>query len=527
MRACPVVAPGESIVTVSQGAMDSPKSWKKAIRPATPLPFPSAVVIDRAYCPPGCRECEKACPAQAVELEQSSSVITFRVGAFILATGWDPYPLSKVEEYGYGIYPNIISNLEMERLLENPPKLKDVGFIQCAGSRDERHLGYCSSVCCSATLKQVMYMKEKAPDARCYIFYQDIRTPGFDEELYQQVKSLADVVFIRGNPSTVKPDGDTGKLRIRAEDTLSGKEVKLSFDLLVLAGGMTPSAGSQDIARLLNLPQNNFGFFESHLQCHPEESQRTGIYAGGSCRGPMNVSQSIESGHRAAMEALAFLNETVLIEATYPVVDLTKCDKCKRCMEDCPVSAFFFDVNGFPVPDLTKCRQCGNCMGTCPLAVISLRHFTIRQTAAKIQSIKSSFMGKEEPVILAFLCQNDAYYAARSAADSGLPIPLNVFFVKVPCAGSVSSALVADALAVGIDGILIAGCKDGQCHYVKGNQLVMTRSDDLSGKLQKMMIEPGRVRFENIEIRDSGRYLELMNSFIRDLRAMGPNPFKD
>ncbi len=509
--------------------MDFLKSQRKAIHPATPMAFPSAFVINREYCPPECRECVKVCPAQAVELEQSPSEVVFRAGMVIVTAGWDPYPLIKVEEYGYGIYPNVISNLDMERLLATEGEwgdLKEIGFIQCAGSRDERYLNYCSSVCCSVTLKQVRYLKEKMPDARCYIFYQDIRTPGFDEELYQQVKSMDNVIFIRGNPSTVKPEGDTGKLSIRAEDTLSGKEVRLSLDLLVLAGGMTPSDGSVEVAQLLNLPRNNFGFFESHLQCHPEESQRTGIYVGGACRGPMNVAQSIESSHRAAMEGLAFLNGTVLIDPTYPVVDVTKCDKCKRCMEECPFSSFYFDDSGFPAPDLARCRQCGNCMGLCPITAISLRHFTIKQTAAQIQAINASFMGKDEPVILAFLCKNDAYHAARTSMDYGLPIPPNIFVIKVPCAGSVNNALVADALAFGMDGILIAGCKDGQCHFVRGNQLVQTRSGDLSDKLKKMMIEPERVRFESLEIRDSKRYVDLVNSYIEDLKAMGPNPFK-
>ncbi len=435
MRACPIVVPGQSIAAsppmapVLKGAMDTPKSGGKAIHPATPMAFPSAFVIERQYCPPECRECVKACPMQAVELGQSPSELVFRVGAGIVTTGWKPYPLSNVEEYGYGVYPNVISNLDMERLLEEPPGLREIGFIQCAGSRDERHLKYCSSVCCSIALKQVRYLKEKVPEARCYVFYQDIRTPGFDEELYQYVKSLSGVVFIRGLPSTVKPE-DEGRLRVRAEDTLSGKEVSLSLDLLVLAGGMAPSEDSQGIAQLLKLPRNDSGFFESHLQCHPEESQRTGIYVGGTARGPMNVSQSIESSHRAATEALAFL------------------------------------------------------------------------------------------------CKNDAYHAARTAADSHLPIPPNLFFIKVPCVGSVNNALVADALSFGIDGILIAGCKDGQCHYVRGNQLVKTRSGDLADKLKKMMIEPERVRFEHLEIRDSGRYVELVTSYIRDLKAMGPNPFK-
>ncbi len=522
-EACPVAIPDNSKSRLPQ---NQHHSSKKAIHPPAPMAFPSAFMIERQYCPPQCRECVKACPTNSVELEQIPLEMTLRAGAIIATTGWDPYPLSKVEEYGYGLYPNVISNLEAERLLENPPELKEVGFIQCAGSRDERHLNYCSSVCCSVSLKQALYLKEKLPDSRFYIFYQDIRTPGFDEELYQRVKSLDNVIFVRGLPSTVKPDGENGRLRIRAEDTLSGKEVNLSLDLLVLAGGMSPSEGSGEIAERLNLPRNNFGFFESHLQCHPEESQRAGIYVGGACRGPMNVAQSIESSHRSVVEALQFLDGTFLIEPTHPLVDKTKCDKCKRCMEDCPFSAYYFDSDGFPTPDLAKCRQCGNCMGTCPLTAISLRHFTIKQTAAQIQAIKVSSLPKEEPVILAFLCKNDAYHAAREAADSGAVMPANVFFIKVPCAGSVNNALLADALSFGIDGILIAGCRDGQCHYVRGNQLVKTRSGDLSDKLKKMMMEPERVRFESMEIRDSKKYAELINSYIRDLKTMGPNPFR-
>lgn len=315
-------------------------------------------------------------------------------------------------------------------------------------------------------------------------------------------------------------------MKVRAEDTLSGKDITLGLDLLVLAGGMVPSQGAEEVAKTLTLPRNPYGFFESHLQCHPEESQRTGIYVGGCCREPMNVSQSIDSAHRAAMEGLRFLSGTVLVSPTYPVLDKTKCDKCKRCMEECPFAAFQFDREGFPEPDLTKCRQCGNCVGICPLAAVSLRHLTIRKAAAQVQEAAVSFLPEGEPQVLAFLCQNDAYHAAKAAVEDGLPVPPNVIFIKVPCAGYVNNALVADALAFGVDGVLIGGCQDGQCHYVIGNQLVRKRSDDLSDKLQKMMIERDRVRFANLEIRDSTRYVEITRSFVEDLKAMGPNPFK-
>lgn len=528
---CPVTLPGNEEPPAAfkghrRAVVNVRSSQRKAIHPAEPIAYPVAFAIDRPLCPAGCRACEKACPTQAVELEQSPSEMTLNAGAVVVTTGWDPYPLSGVEEYGYGIYPNVVTNMEMESIIEEAGELKTVGFIQCAGSRDERHLTYCSSVCCSVTLKQVLRIKEKWPQARCYIFYQDIRATGFDEELYQRVKSLDRVIFVRGNPATVKP-GEEGGLRLRAEDTLTGSELALNIDLLVLAGGMVPSEGSFETAKLLKLPQNRHGFFESHAPCHPEESQRTGIRVGGACWGPMNIARSVESSHRAAMDIMPFLDETILVAPTIPVLNLAKCDKCKRCMEECPFASFHFDAEGFPALDPAKCRQCGSCMGACPLAAISMRHFTIQQIAAQIKALKPSFAGPDEPAILAFLCQNDAYPAARLAAEENLPIPPNVIFMKVPCAGAVNNALVSDALSLGIDGILIVGCRDGQCHYVRGNQLVETRSGDLTEKLQKMYIEPGRVRFAQLEIRDSLGYAALVRTYLAELKKMGPNPFRN
>ncbi|MEW6669280.1 MAG: hydrogenase iron-sulfur subunit [Thermodesulfobacteriota bacterium] len=511
---------------------------RKAIHPAEPLAFPTAFAVDREHCPPGCRECEKACPGKAVELDQSGTEEVLRVGAVLVATGWAPYPLSGVEEYGYGRLPNVVSNLEMERLLsmaDQAPEaepglslrgLKDIGFIQCAGSRDERHLPYCSSVCCSAALKQILDLKEKAPAANCHVFYMHIRTPGFEEELYRKARELGNVDFVKDRPARIDVNAHTGRLDITVLDPALDKKLGIELDLLVLAGGMCPSGESPVLAELLRMPRNAHGFFESHHQCFPEESQRTGIYVGGCAREPMNVAQSIESSHLAAMKALSFLQGNVTIEPTYPVLDKTKCDQCKRCMEDCPYGAFVFDEKGFPSHQLSRCRQCGNCMGVCPLAAISIRNNSIKQAAAAIQKLESSFMGPKEPLILAFLCENDAYKAARSAVDRGLAVPPNAVMIKVPCAGAVNNALVADALSIGVDGVVIAGCKDGQCHYVRGNQLVQKRSGDLREKLKSMRIEPERVRFENLEIRDSWKYVQILNAYIEELKKMGPNPFK-
>lgn len=502
----------------------------KAIHPSKPFPFPNCFIIEREYCPEQCYECLTVCPTNAINLKEEVSEMILEVGSILLTTGWDLYNISSVEEFGYNVYPNVISNLDMENFLRLDDqilkKTKSIGFIQCAGSRDKRHLNYCSSVCCGVTIKQIIYLKEKNPEANCYVFYQDIRTPGFSEDLYEYVKNLDNVIFIRGFPSTIKPEKNSDKLNIKVEDTLSGKEINLSLDLLVLAGGMTPSEGGKEIAETLGMPTNNYGFFESHIQCYPEETQRTGIYVGGCCREPMSISQSIESAHLAAMKALSFINTPIVINPTYPVIDKTKCDVCKRCMQECPFAAYYFDEHEFPSVDLLKCRQCGICMGACPVQAISVQHFTIQQLVDQIKAIDPLYLGKNEPVILALLCKNDAFLAAKWAIKSGFNLP-NVFYIKVPCAGSVNNAVIAEALASGIDGVLVGGCVENQCHYIRGSQLAKTRANDLIDKLKKMMIEPERVQFVNLEIRDMRKFIEVLNQFVDELKKIGPNPFKN
>ncbi len=512
---------------------------RKAIHPSLPYAFPESYVVERHACPEGCAECEGICPTKAIELNQVSREQNLKAGAVVATTGWDPYPLSRMSTYfGYGVYQNVIGNLEMEQLLSRlsrgldnlsaPPlaKLKTVGFVQCVGSRNNLHLSYCSSVCCSATIKQIQQLKSMQPDVTCVVYYQDMRCNGFEEDMYQAAMASEDILFVRGFPKITGSESDSSQVTAIAEDTFSGKPIKKDLDLLVLAGGMQLSQAGSEFAEVSGLPLNDSNFLTGHYQCYPEESQRTGILSGGCARGPMNVSQSIDSANRAALKALNFLDGSISIKPTFPIVDKTKCDECKRCVEECPFACYHYDEKGFPEPDLGKCRQCGNCMGTCPVAAISLNNFTIKQLAAQIGVLENSFLDYEDPVILAFLCENDAYLAARAAVDSGLPLPLNVIYVKVPCAGAVNNAVVADALALGIDGILIAGCSDGQCHYVNGNRLVQKRSGDLREKLTTMMIEPERVRSESVEIQDSARLVRILEAYIKDLKELGPNPFK-
>lgn len=511
---------------------------RKAIHPALPMAQPVCYVIDRSHCPPDCRECEKICPNQAIELEQEEKVETVDVGAVLATTGWDPYPMARLAEYGYGVRPGVIDNLEMERILSlNDPhmvrvgdravsELKSVGFIQCAGSRDERHLPYCSSVCCSATMKQILELKRVNPDVDCYVYYMHIRTPGFDESMYRQARE-AGATFIRERPAKAEYDEASGKLVIESLDEVLGREVRTELDMLVLAGGMCPSQGGVELGRLLKLPVNAEGYFEAHKQCYPTESQRTGVFVGGCAREPMNVAQSIESSGKAALEALAFLGRSLAIEPTYPTFNDKKCDQCGRCVEECPFAVLTYNEKGIPVPDLAKCRQCGNCMGICPKTAVNLKHRTIKQYASQVEILgeNMSFLPKKEPIVLAFLCENDAWLAAREAQAQGL-VPPNVVAMKVPCAGAVNNALIADALSLGVDGVFIGACPDGTCHYVKGNELIRKRSDDLMDKLKNMSMDRERVIFANLGPRDVDGYVQALERGIAFLREKGPNPFK-
>ncbi|MBI5521572.1 MAG: hydrogenase iron-sulfur subunit [Desulfarculus sp.] len=505
----------------------------KAIGPGGPLAFPPAWRVRRELCPPGCRACAEACPSRALCLEQGEEHFTIEAGALILATGWDPYPLSRLERWAYQQSPRVVGNLELERLLSPAGAAalagmepRTVAFIQCAGSRDQAHLPYCSGVCCSASLKQARRLKELYPDLLCYVFYQDIRTLGFEEDLYRQVAALPGVVLVRGLPAQAQLLED-GRLGIRAEDAFSGVELKLRLDLLVLAGGMTPSAGSVELAARLGLPPGPHGFYWSHPQCRPADSGRNGIFAAGCGREPMNVTRSLESAALAACHALPLMSGQVRLAPHLPRLDKGKCDQCKRCLEECPAGAWSLDERGFPLLAPTRCRQCGVCMGACPLAAISLPGSTIRQMAAAIEVLgdDAAFAG-QAPLVLALLCQNDAWLAARQAARAGLALPPGLVMLPLTCAGALNNALVADALSLGVDGVLIGGCPGQQCHYRTGGELASRRARDLGGKLTQMRLEPQRVRFEPLEVGQAEDFARLAAGFAQELKALGPNPFR-
>jgi heterodisulfide reductase subunit A len=312
--------------------------WKKipsefnagvAMRRAAYIPFPQAVplkaVIDEETClyltRGKCgRKCEEACERGAIDFEMEEESVDLNVGAIIVATGFDPFDPRLKPEFAYGLYDNVITGLEFERLssasgptqgkiIINDKEPKDVVFIHCVGSRD-KNLGneYCSRVCCMYTAKQAHLVREKMPEANITVFYMDVRAfgKGF-EEFYDRVR-MEGARYRRGNPSEIYKRGD--KLIVRAEDTLLSEPLEVEVDLVVLAVGVTPRADAQELADLLGISLSPDGFFqELHLKLHPVETGIEGIYLAGCCQGPKDVPDTVAQGKAAASSAIVVLSK--------------------------------------------------------------------------------------------------------------------------------------------------------------------------------------------------------------------------
>ncbi len=217
------------------------------------MAYPALYAIDRAVCPDGCRACADACTYGAIALDAQPETRTYSVSAVVAATGWKPYDATRLQPLGFGKFRNVVTNVLLERMAASDgpsagrilrpsdgSEPRTVAFVQCAGSRDENHLPYCSAVCCAASIKQAAYIRALYPETAITIFYIDIRTPGRLEEFYGRVSRDANLHLVRGKVALVEENAATGDLLVTAEDTLAGRKSTLHFELVVLATGMVP-----------------------------------------------------------------------------------------------------------------------------------------------------------------------------------------------------------------------------------------------------------------------------------------------
>lgn len=467
---------------------------------------------------------------------------TLKVGAVVAAMGWEGYDANKLGHLGYGKSEKVITIAEFERKVKENPHLslpKNILFIQCAGSRDNKHLPYCSSYCCSTSLKQTKYIRELSPESSVYVIYKDIRTPGLGEEFYKEVQKDDRVFFTKGEIDEVLIEDE--QLRVNVSKTLLGEDISLQPDLIILATGMKP-AGTEDLNlkyRLgKGLPELKYNFSDSHFICFPYETRRTGIYAAGSVRAPMDIGACKEDAMGAMFKAIQCIEASKRGEAvhprsgdkSYPDLFMDRCTDCKRCTEECPFGAYDETEKGTPLPNINRCRRCGICMGSCPERVINFSNFSINSVSAMIKAVEIPDEFEEKPRILVFVCENDAYPAVDMAGSKRLKYSPYVRIIPVRCLGSINKVWISDALSCGYDGILQIGCKPGddyQCHFIHGSELTETRGENIQETLSSMMLEPERIKTEFVEITDYHRIPEIINAYVETIEEIGPNPFKD
>lgn len=278
------------------------------------MAYPPLYAIDRAACTSGCHACQEACTYGAIDLNAQPAVKKLNVCAIVAATGWKPYDASKLDNLGFGRFPNVVTNVLLERMAATdgptgghvlrPSDSKEprtVAFVQCAGSRDENHLPYCSAVCCTASIKHAAYIRALYPETEVTIFYIDIRTPGRLEEFYANVSRDAHLRLIKGKVARVEESPATHDLLVTAEDTLAGRKSTQHFELVVLAAGMVPETDGLPVA----LERDEFGFLKV-------SNGTSGIYAAGCVRRPEEVYSTVQDATGAALKALACANRSVI-----------------------------------------------------------------------------------------------------------------------------------------------------------------------------------------------------------------------
>jgi quinone-modifying oxidoreductase subunit QmoB len=475
-----------------------------------------------------------------VELEGKNAE-KLKVGSIVTASGWKPYLSEKKNFYGLGKVQGVITSVELESQVKDDSlkALNSVLFVQCAGSRDENHLSYCSSVCCAVSLKQAKYIRDKNPDTIVYIVYKDIRTIGFQEDFYKEMQDDPNIIFIKGSVNSVEQAN--GSIKVEISDQLVGEELSAQVEQVVLATGMVPNETTDlKLGYRLGegLPELKYEFSDSHFICFPYESRRTGIFAAGAIRSPMDIPSAMEDGSGAMMKAIQMIESTKRGDSvhpragdqSYPELYMDRCTDCKRCTEECPFGTYDETESGTPVVNPNRCRRCGICLGACPERVISFADFSVTLVSEKIKAIEVPDEFEEKPRVLVFVCENDAMPALEMATRNKLKINPFVRVIPVRCLGSINRVWVSDALSKGYDGVLQIGCKPGddyQCHFIHGSELTEQRSEIYEETLSSMMLEPERIRTEFVEITDYQKIISDIDEYMEEIDLIGPNPFKD
>jgi heterodisulfide reductase subunit A len=512
---CPIIVPNEFDVGL-------------APRHAVYLPFPQAVpstyLIDRDLCLTSdtlaCAKCFEACDKRAIDFDMEPETVELDAGTIIVATGAGVFNPSSILRYGYGKFPNVITSLEFERLINaggpsgghliRPSDLqipKAVAFIQCVGSRsDEEGHVYCSNVCCMNTIKDTLLIKEHWPDTKIHVFYVDIRAfgKGF-EDLYKRAKREG-VMFIRGLPAEIVEDKNTNNLVLIGENTLRKELYEVNVGMVILSVGIEPRQDSDIIQRLFTLSRTSDGFFmEAHPKLRPVDAPTGGVFLAGCSESPKDIKDSVTQASAAAARASILMAQgKVTVEALTPIVNLETCKVCGLCARVCPYNAITVDKELKKIEVIeAACAGCGTCGAECPFGAITMSHFTDDQVYAQVDAATEENADKK---IVAFCCNWCSYAGADFAGVSRMQYPTNVRIIRTMCSGRVSPKFVERAFQRGAAAVLVAGCHLGDCHYINANYQTKKRVEKLWKKMERLGLNKDRLQLAWISAAEGEKF---------------------
>ncbi|MHA1730013.1 MAG: hydrogenase iron-sulfur subunit [Promethearchaeota archaeon] len=498
--------------------------WRKAIYIPYPQAVPACYIIDEKAClglsPLACGKCFNECEKEAINYEDSEKVYTYKVGAILVSVGFEIFDASKIPEYGWDRYPNVITTFEFERLInaagptngelvrpDNLKKPKRVAFVNCVGSRDERFNPYCSNFCCMESIKDSLLIKEHWPDVEIIIFFMDIRAVGKNFENLHRHSREQGVIYIRGRPGQIIENPETKNIIVNVENIDSGAILSEEFDIVVLSVGAVGS--SSTIPFPIAKDQNGF-YIEAHPKLRPVDTPTDGIFIAGGAESPKDIRETVTQASAAAGRISKLLSKGEFsVEPLFAYVDPEKCTSCGICETRCPYNAITVDKEKKTPAHVISvlCKGCGTCAADCPENAINMTNFT---DAMILRQIDIALRDNPENKVLIFACNWCSYAGADLAGTSRTQYPSNSRIIRVMCSGRVDVDFIKHCFNLGAGAVMLTGCHPQDCHYSSGNDFALKRERKIRNWMKKEGIDKERFIIEWMSAAEGKKFADVV-----------------
>jgi heterodisulfide reductase subunit A len=514
VEVCPVDVPSRT---------DQNLTWNKAISIPFPQAVPSSFYIDTDACLGmdliRCGKCIDKCEQEAIVPSDKDRIVEFDVGVIILATGFSPADPTNIPRLGWGRYPNVITSLEFERLINaagpteghlvkpsDLTKPKSIAIAQCVGSRSLSTRTGCSNYCCAESVKCALLVKEHYPDTEVTIYYQDLRMHGkYFEDQYLKAREEG-VKFVRGRVGEIQQYPDTKNLRVSVEDTTHNQLIMKDYDMVILSMGAEGTAG--DFPLPISCTADSF-YIESHPKLRPVDTSSAGVFICGGAESPKDIRDSVIQASAAAGRAAIILQKgRYPIEALSAKIMQEKCNRCGTCVKRCPYGAIIVDGTGKHTVMGALCQACGTCAGDCPQGAIYMPNFTDEQIEAQIEmALKEDAAGK----IVAFACAFCSYRGSDLAGVSRMQYPTNARVIRAMCSGRFHVKFAQKAFELGAGAVLYSGCHlPADCHFQTGNHWMAKREPRIRRWMKRNEIDDERLRVEWVSAGEGKKWQGIM-----------------